>query len=187
MFYKRLYYPCERKKSMKIMPIEKMGPELHELYNLSILKHLNMDRLAAFVGTSSQNIRNWFGGRVPIDPFKKMIAEACVRIKAEPGPNSIADLPGLGEGPLMRWGKNAAKELAEEPEEKEEFDDERKKQEAVDKKFDAQMTRLRDQLLRKAPAEEVRGLNANAGGDAWSVFEDVMFALKKHGIKIKNF
>ena len=155
------------------VPIEKLSPELHELYNLSALKNLNVDQLAAFVGTSSRNIYRWFHGKKPVTPFRKMIAEAVVRIKAEcPGPNSLAEVPEHG---IASWGKCAVWELNEDP-------DAIKAEEDAQKKFGARMTEIFYELQRKMRPEEIELLVQEV--PAWTGLVEMLPLLKKYGFKL---
>jgi len=147
---------------VKIDP-EKLTHQVREIYELSLLKNLSPLKLAPILNVSAMQLYRWYRGDAPKPGSERLIELGLMKIR---------ELPDfLAEGKAS-WGRLWI------------VDAERKRQEADEKRFDVQMTRLRDQLTRKAPIEELQRLDKNAEGDAWSVFEDVMFTLKKHGIKL---
>jgi len=149
---------------IKIDP-EKLTHVVRELYELSLVKNLSPLKLGPILGVSVQQIYRWYAGAAPKLGSEQQIKTACDKIRALPD-HLIAD--------KATWGRlwTRAESLAV------------KKREAAEKKFQAQMDRLFDHLKRKATAAEMATLLPDE--DAWLSFEEIMSALKRHGIKLEK-
>jgi hypothetical protein len=145
---------------------EKMTHQIRLLYELALVKNLSPVKLSPILGFSIMQIYRWLNGDVPKAGSQQLI---------ELGIAKIRELPDHLTAGKASWGRLWIRDE----------DPEAKKREADEKKFQAQMDRLFAQLRLKATAEELASLFPNE--DVWLNFEEVMSALKRHGIKIAKF
>lgn len=147
---------------IKIDPA-KMTHEVRELYELALIKNLSPLKLAPILNVSGQQIYRWYAGDVPKRGSEQLIQLGLAKVREFPDHL----IPGKAS-----WGRLWIRDE----------DPEVKKREAAEKKFQTQMDRLFLQLKSKATTEELAILFPNE--DVWLSFEEVMIALKKHGIKL---
>ncbi len=143
---------------------QKMTHQVRYLYELSLVKNLSPTKLAPILLVSAMQIYRWYAGNVPKRGTEQLIKIGCEKIERE--------FPDFLEEGKATWGRLWIDD--EDPAEK--------KREAAEKKFNAQMRRLFDQIQRKATPSEIELLAQEL--PAWTGLEEMLFLLKKHGIKL---